>query len=151
MWWHTMKSSHLKLHEPSIKRFREVTWQINILYLLLHQTNGHQIWQVGDLSRRSQPINSHNFLNMWSSDKLKTYIHYHNPYGHKTYQGADIPQGPLTHKFPWPLNKGSDHLRSCGELNKLCLHLQKNHGHKTRQGADLPLRAPNLKVTWPVD
>ena len=131
VWWHTMRSSHLKLHEPSIKRFREVTWQINVLYLLLHQTNGHQIWKVGDLPRRSPPINSHRFLNMWSSDKLKTYLHYHNPYRHKTYQDADIPQVHLTHKFPWPLNKGGDHLRSCGELNILCLHLQKNHGHKT--------------------
>ena len=32
-------------------------------------------------------------------DKLKTlYLHCHKTYGHKTYHGGDILQGPPTHK-----------------------------------------------------
>ena len=36
---------------------------------------------------------------------LKTlYLHYRNPYGHKTYQGGDILQGVPTHKIAWPFS-----------------------------------------------
>ena len=35
------------------------------------------------------PINSHNLLIMRSHDKLETYLHHHNAYGHKTYQSGD--------------------------------------------------------------
>ena len=50
------------------------------------------------------PINSYNPLNKyvyeWSCDKLKiSFIHYHNAYGQKTYQGDDIPQGASIHKL----------------------------------------------------
>ena len=35
-------------------------------------------------------INLYNSLNMCSRDKLKTlYLHYHNAYGHKTYQAGE--------------------------------------------------------------
>ena len=46
------------------------------------------------------PINSYKLLNMCSRDKLKTLcLRYHNAYGHKNYQGADIPEGAPTYKF----------------------------------------------------
>ena len=54
------------------------------------------------------PINSHNPLDMCSResrDKLKTYLHHHNAYGHKTYQHSDITQRVPTHKFACPLNE----------------------------------------------
>ena len=60
------------------------------------------------LSEGVSPMNSHNPLNMWSGgscDKLKTYLHYHNAYDHKTYQGGDIQRGSSTHKFAWPFNE----------------------------------------------
>ena len=41
-----------------------------------------------------------------SSDKLKTlYLHFHNTYGKKTYQGGGIPCGISNHKPPWLLNE----------------------------------------------
>ena len=48
--------------------------------------------------KRLQLINSYNPLNMCSQeirDKLITYLHYHNAYGHKAYQGGDIPEGAV--------------------------------------------------------
>ena len=79
------------------------------------------------------PTNSHESLKRWSRDKLKTYLHYQNAYGHLTCQGGDILQRapPENSKKPsiwsWEI-----------KLNILYLHLQKNHGLQTRQGADLP-------------
>ena len=52
--------------------------------------------------------NSHTSLTcgcVSSSDKLKTYLHFHNTYGKKTYQGDDIPCGISNHKPPWLLNE----------------------------------------------
>ena len=49
------------------------------------------------LSEGVPPMNLHNPLNMWSGgscDKLKKYLHYHNAYDHKTYQGGDISEDP---------------------------------------------------------
>ena len=43
---------------------------------------------------------------MWNIalQPLKTlYLHYHNVYGHQTWQGGDLPWGALTHKATWPL------------------------------------------------
>ena len=34
-------------------------------------------------------------------DKLETYLHYHNVFGHQTYQGGGITQRALTHKATW--------------------------------------------------
>ena len=55
-----------------------------------------------------RPINSYKPLNMYWEEvtwKLETYLHYHNAYGHKTYQFGDIPQGIPMNNFPWPLNE----------------------------------------------
>ena len=38
-------------------------------------------------------------------DKLETYLHRENAYGHKTCQRSDIMQGGPTHKFTCPLNE----------------------------------------------
>ena len=38
-------------------------------------------------------------------DKLKPlYLHYHNIYGHKTWQDGDLPLVASTHKVKWPYN-----------------------------------------------
>ena len=37
-------------------------------------------------------------MDQWTNDELKTYLHYHNAYGHLTYQGGEISQGAPTHK-----------------------------------------------------
>ena len=53
-------------------------------------------------------INSYNPLNMCLQrrrDKLETYLHRENAYGHKTCQRSDIMQGVPTHKFTCPLNE----------------------------------------------
>ena len=74
----------------------------NTLYLHLYLTNCHQHCKVVTDHEKLLPINSHSPLNLcllWSRDKLKTYLHYYNAYGHKTYQGDDIIPGAPTHKF----------------------------------------------------
>ena len=78
------------------------------------------------------PTNSNESLKRWSRDKLKTYLHYQNAYGHLTCQGGDILQRAPTRKLEEAVNMV---LR---DQNILYLHLQKNHGLQTRQGADLP-------------
>ena len=35
---------------------------------------------------------------------LKTYLHYHNTYGHQTLKGGELPWGALTNKITWPFN-----------------------------------------------
>ena len=50
------------------------------------------------------PINSSNPLNMQLRDKLKTYPHCQNAYGHQTCQGGDIVRGASTRKFTRSLN-----------------------------------------------
>ena len=40
--------------------------------------------------------------------QTKKYLHYHNPYGHNTYQGGCILPGASTHKFTKLLNKIND-------------------------------------------
>ena len=37
-------------------------------------------------------------------EKLKTYLHFQNVYGHQSSQGGDILQETPTHKFAWLLN-----------------------------------------------
>ena len=44
-------------------------------------------------------INLHNFLKMWSRDKLKTYLHHNHAYGYQTCQDGDIALEAPTHKF----------------------------------------------------
>ena len=55
-------------------------------------------------------VSTHKFIQPFkhvftSRDKLKTYLLYHDAYGHKTSQGDDIPQGAPTHKCVWPHNE----------------------------------------------
>ena len=38
---------------------------------------------------------------MRSRDNLKSYLHYHNIYGHKTRQDDDLPLVTFTHKLTW--------------------------------------------------
>ena len=62
--------------------------------------------KVVSLREKLPPMNSHNPLNMWSRDKLKTlYLHYRSAYGHKIYQGGDIHQGAPSQKLPQLLNE----------------------------------------------
>ena len=51
------------------------------------------------------PINPLNMCSRESCNKLKTYLHHYNDFGHKTYQHSDITQGVPTHKFACPLNE----------------------------------------------
>ena len=50
------------------------------------------------------PTNSHESLKRWSRDKLKTYLHYQNAYGHLTCQGGDILQRAPTRKLEEAVN-----------------------------------------------
>ena len=51
-------------------------------------------------------LNSHNPLNMWSRDKLKTlFLHYCNAFGHQTYQGGESPQEVPNQKLAWLCEK----------------------------------------------
>ena len=61
--------------------------KLNILYLHLPKTNGHQTWQGGDLPWEASPINLHKTLNIWSGEamqQIKIYLHNHNAYGRQT-------------------------------------------------------------------
>ena len=42
---------------------------------------------------------------MWSRDKWKTYLRYHDAYGQQTCHSGDILQGSPTRKFEWLLNE----------------------------------------------
>ena len=42
---------------------------------------------------------------MRSRDKLKTYLHNHNVFGHHICQGNNVTQGAPTHEFARPLNE----------------------------------------------
>ena len=39
----------IKLHDPSITCFLRSCDKLNILYIDMHLTNGHQSWQGGDI------------------------------------------------------------------------------------------------------
>ena len=90
-------------------------------------------------------INSHNPLNSWSLEKLKTiHLHYHNAYDHQTCQGGTILGGHPSINLP-------DHLMgwSCEvtRQNNTYLYFQKIHRPQTIQGADLLCEAPTLQAT----
>ena len=41
---------------------------------------------------------------MRSYDKLKAYLHYHNGYGHNTWQDGEFPWAGSTHEVSWQYN-----------------------------------------------
>ena len=55
------------------------------------------------MATKHSNINSRSPLNMCSREVKgrikKIYLHYHNAYDHKFYQGGVTPQGVPTHKF----------------------------------------------------
>ena len=64
-----------------------------------------------------------------SPQPLKTlYLHYHNAYGHQTWQGGDLPQRAPTHKVTRPC----DHVVFLKPRVKLktYLHYQSAYGHR---------------------
>ena len=82
-------------------------------------------------ARRSQPYIS--MTHQWgcfmsSRDKVSTYPHYHNAYGHKTFQGDSIPWRTLTHKFAWPFYYMII-VRSNDNLKILHLYFHRTYGH----------------------
>ena len=80
---------------------------------------------------------------MRSCDKLKTYPHYHNAYGHQTRRSR--PQIWMTPQL-WGL------LSSRDKLNISYLQLKMSHGHKTSQGSDLPWKkVTTIKARLPLD
>ena len=76
----------------------------------------------------------------------KTYLQFHNAYGHQTWQGGVLPWGAPTHKVTWPF----DHVVLRDHLTKLkTLNLQdKNaYDHHILQNGNFPAH----KILWHFD
>ena len=122
----------MKLLDPSVTYFCEVTWYIKYftsLFAIDHWPPNMASWW---LTVRGFHPRIHITLSVWvhqrSRDKLKN-LHHTNAYSSKTYQGGDILQEAHTHKFAWPFNVVVI-WGQMTKLNALYLHLQNTHGHQ---------------------
>ena len=64
-----------------------------------------------------------------SGDKLKSYLDYHNVYGHQTWEYGNLPCGLLPIKPMAFWSRGL--MRSRGKLKSLYLHYHSVYGHQT--------------------
>ena len=99
------------------------------------------------------PITSDSFLNMcsrWVTLQIKTYLHYHNAFDHKIYQGGDILQRliieiQLTRQW-------DDCLRSRDKLNHISIcrsNMYTKLGKLSNYLESIPLLKPNDSlITW---
>ena len=71
-----------------------ITWsgdKVTDLYLVFHNTYGHQTCQSSNLRWGGVPSKSRDLLITWSRDKCKTlYLHFCNTYGHQTWQSSNL-------------------------------------------------------------
>ena len=83
-----------------------VTWHIQKTYI--YSSAIPMTTKFGRLvtcSGRNPPSKSRDLLITWSRDKLKhLYMHFHNTYGHQTWQGDNLPLENPTYLVRWPFD-----------------------------------------------
>ena len=103
-WWHTTRSSHAISYMILQHVVLQSHWTDKIQYISSYtRPVAKKHGRVVIYREGPPPITSHNLLIMRSHDKLETlYLHYHNAYGHKTYQSGD-PSTRWSCKVTWQI------------------------------------------------
>ena len=106
-----------------------------------------KLGRVVTYSGRNPPSKSRDLLTTWHvTNEKNRYLHFHNSYGHQTWQS-----GNLWLKDPTHCLKGLLITWSRDKCKILYLDFYNTYDHQTWQGGNLRWQDPNFKVTWPFD
>ena len=112
-----------------------VTWSYKMWHTKTNTSTITQSLWLRNL-HKGAPINIVTWPFKHAVTSKTLYFHYHNAYGHKTYQGNDIGQGAHTHKFAWALNEVVLwHHTTNKKQDKLKIHISTSTRLKTTKHA----------------